>query len=99
MIIVYIRIYRAATRQVNAIKTGQKLNVKGSDGQALTLRIHRGGYRGINQLNKTNQAIQIAPNNENIKKNYSFIEAKLNRNNLKLVKTSSKISVLFGISG
>lgn len=88
MIIVYIRIYRAATRQVNAIKTGQKLNVKGSDGQALTLRIHRGGYRGINQLNKTNQAIQIAPNNENIKKNYSFIEAKLNRNNLKYLSKS-----------
>jgi hypothetical protein len=52
MIIVYIRIYRAATRQINAIKTGQKLNVKGSDGQALTLRIHRGGYHGINTNSK-----------------------------------------------
>ena len=47
MIVVYIRIYRAATRQINALKSGQKLNVKSADGTPLTLRIHRGKYHGI----------------------------------------------------
>jgi hypothetical protein len=47
MVIVYVRIYRAATRQMYALKTGQKVNVKAADGTALTLRIHRGGYHKV----------------------------------------------------
>lgn len=48
MIVVYIRIYITATKQVTAFRNGQKVNGKGPDGAPLTLRIHRGGYRGIN---------------------------------------------------
>lgn len=54
MVIVYVRIYRAATRQMYALKTGQKMNVKAADGTALTLRIHRGGYHAVDS-NETNQ--------------------------------------------
>ena len=43
MIIVYIRIYIAATREINAIKIGHK---RGSKKKSFSLRIHRGGYRG-----------------------------------------------------
>jgi hypothetical protein len=55
MVVVYIRIYRAATNQMNAIKTGQKLNVKTGDGSPLTLRIHRGGYHKLSKV-ETNMA-------------------------------------------
>jgi hypothetical protein len=48
MIFVYIRIYRAATKQTNAFRTGQKKTVGSSDGStAITLRIHRGGYHKV----------------------------------------------------
>ena len=47
MVVVYIRIYKAATRQMNALKSGQKVNVKSADGTPLTLRIHRGGYHKV----------------------------------------------------
>ena len=51
MVVVYVRIYRAATNQMNAIKTGQKLNVKTTgDGSPLTLRIHRGGYHKLSKV-------------------------------------------------
>ncbi|RNA03035.1 dopamine receptor 2-like, partial [Brachionus plicatilis] len=52
MIFVYVRMYRAATTQMNALKTGQKLNCKTADGKPLILRIHRGGansqFKSIN---------------------------------------------------
>ncbi len=43
MIIVYLRIYIAVTREINAIKSGHK---KSSNKKSFSLRIHRGGYRG-----------------------------------------------------
>ena len=60
MVVVYIRIYRAATNQMNAIKTGQKLNVKTGDGSPLTLRIHRGGYHKLSKVetNMTSNGFQ-----------------------------------------
>ena len=54
MVVVYIRIYRAATNQMNAIKTGQKFNVKTGDGSPLTLRIHRGGYHKLDLADPAN---------------------------------------------
>lgn len=45
MIYVYIRIYRAAAQQINAIKAGRRTDIRSSDGQLLSMRIHRGGYR------------------------------------------------------
>ncbi|CAF0718653.1 unnamed protein product [Brachionus calyciflorus] len=72
MIFVYVRIYRAATRQMNALKTGQKLNCKTSDGKPLTLRIHRGGGGGgggngatmTNLNNNSKQTIQNKQHNK-----------------------------------
>lgn len=61
MIIVYIRIYHTAARQVSALRTGQKINVNGSDGTQLTLRIHRGGYRGINTEESVDSTIRLPP--------------------------------------
>ena len=39
-----------------ALKTGQKVNVKGADGTALTLRIHRGGYHAVDSTATANEA-------------------------------------------
>ena len=62
MIFVYIRIYRAATRQMTALKTGHKVDVKSSDGTHLTLRIHRGGYnRGNSSLKETSTTKNSKP--------------------------------------
>jgi dopamine D1-like receptor len=60
MIFVYIRIYRAATRQLHALKTGQKTNLKNSDGTQMTLRIHRGRYHAASPAHK---ATNIKPTN------------------------------------
>lgn len=56
MVVVYVRIYRAATRQMYALKTGQKVNVKAADGTQLTLRIHRGGYHAVDNANTNTNA-------------------------------------------
>lgn len=57
MIVVYIRIYMTALIQVNALRIGHKRNVRSSDGTHVTLRIHRGGYHGVDLNNEksTNQ--------------------------------------------
>lgn len=98
MIIVYIRIYRAATKQVNAIRTGQKLNVKGSDGQALTLRIHRGGYHGIKSEKKPTLKTNVPITNANnptsnrsflLKKSSSFSEFSLKPKQPTLARSKS----------
>lgn len=57
MIVVYIRIYMTALIQVNALRIGHKRNVRSSDGTHVSLRIHRGGYHGVDLNNEksTNQ--------------------------------------------
>ncbi|KAL8591631.1 hypothetical protein ACOMHN_030517 [Nucella lapillus] len=48
MMFVYAKIYRAAMRQSEGIKAGSKITtngLRGEDGELMTLRIHRGGFR------------------------------------------------------
>lgn len=61
MIFVYVRMYRAATTQMNALKTGQKLNCKTADGKPLILRIHRGGTKTIDQKNSNIKTNLLSP--------------------------------------
>lgn len=82
MIFVYIRIYRAATRQMNALKSGQKLNCKSADGTPLTLRIHHGGYHRVDTT--TNESVQNSKTNNLNKTNSSnniYKQDKANRTN------------------
>ena len=60
MIVVYMRIYRVAIRQMYALKTGRKLNCRLADGTELTLRIHRGGYHKIDTHNAAAAAASAA---------------------------------------
>jgi hypothetical protein len=59
MIVIYIRIYMTALVQVNALKIGEKRDVKASDGTAMTLRIHRGGYRGVAGSSNNEKSSQL----------------------------------------
>lgn len=48
MMFVYAKIYRAAAAQSEGIKAGSKIasnGLRGDDGEVMTLRIHRGGFR------------------------------------------------------
>lgn len=76
MIFVYIRIYKAATRQINALRTGQKSNVKSSDGTELTLRIHRGRYQKVD-LTKDDKKKSEKTALKNKEKNFSKSELNL----------------------
>ncbi|XP_005099999.1 dopamine receptor 2 [Aplysia californica] len=52
MMFVYAKIYRAALAQTEGIKCGSKVTAdcpRGDDGELMTLRIHRGGYRLRNE--------------------------------------------------
>lgn len=54
MMFVYCKIYRAALAQTEGIKSGCKITSdcpKGDNGEVMTLRIHRGGYRLRNEPN------------------------------------------------
>ena len=56
MMFVYIRIYRAAMAQTEGIKSGSKVTSDcplGDNGEQMTLRIHRGGYRLRNEPSST----------------------------------------------
>jgi len=91
MIVVYIRIYQAALRQVNALRCGQKQNVVASDGTQVTLRMHRGGYRGLNH----NESAQKASQSDTVS---AIIKPKsqhsTNNNNNTLMKSVSKTDSL-----
>ena len=95
MIVVYIRIYRAATKQINALKSGQKLNVKSADGTPLTLRIHRGKYHGIQLERKnvntdnTNPVVKVSYH-ENIVSKKSMIKSKTDVIRTKMETSSIK---------
>lgn len=54
MMFVYCKIYRAALAQTEGIKSGSKITSdcpRGNNGEVMTLRIHRGGYRLRNDPN------------------------------------------------
>ncbi|GFR96392.1 dopamine receptor 2 [Elysia marginata] len=56
MMFVYVRIYRAAMAQTEGIKSGSKVTSDcplGDNGEQMTLRIHRGGYRLRNEPSNT----------------------------------------------
>ncbi|XP_059163483.1 dopamine receptor 2-like [Physella acuta] len=55
MMFVYCKIYKAAQAQTEGIKSGCKITAdcpKGDNGEVMTLRIHRGGYRLGNDLDQ-----------------------------------------------
>lgn len=59
MMFVYCKIYRAALAQSEGIKSGSKITSdcpRGNDGEVMTLRIHRGGYRLRNDCNPVGAA-------------------------------------------
>jgi len=92
MIVVYIRIYQTALRQVNALRCGQKQNVVASDGTQVTLRMHRGGYRGLNH----NESAQKASQSETVpavSRPKSHQHSTNNNNNI-LMKSVSKTDSL-----
>nr|QVK45764.1 G protein-coupled receptor [Proales similis] len=72
MVVVYIRIYRAATQQINALKSGQKMNVKTANGSPLTLRIHRGGYHKVEQTGPSQPESDKSSTNKTENKISSF---------------------------
>ncbi|KAL8622617.1 hypothetical protein ACOMHN_009251 [Nucella lapillus] len=52
MMFVYAKIYRAAMAQSEGIKAGSKITnngLRGDDGELMTLRIHRGGLRNLEE--------------------------------------------------
>ncbi|GFO11751.1 dopamine receptor 2 [Plakobranchus ocellatus] len=58
MMFVYVRIYRAAMAQTEGIKSGSKVTSDcplGDNGEQMTLRIHRGGYRLRNEPSTTSR--------------------------------------------
>ncbi|CAL1533491.1 unnamed protein product [Lymnaea stagnalis] len=59
MMFVYCKIYRAALAQTEGIKSGCKVTSdcpRGDNGEVMTLRIHRGGYRLRNELTSTSNS-------------------------------------------
>ena len=90
MIFVYIRIYRAATRQMTALKTGRKVYVQSTDGAHLTLRIHRGGYNRGNSNLKDNSFSESVKVPQATTSNGSSKIVKFDSNNdLNKIKNSS----------
>jgi len=92
MIFIYIRIYQTALCQANALRCGHKQNVASSDGTQVTLRMHRGGYRGLNETTTDNN---VRPSNktQQLDTQTSLLDAKAkNLNSISNKKNSITIT-------